>query len=146
MKVVIAVAGTEGEAYFRRTVEMAAADRAEEIILVHVIDVGPRHDLEAGRERLLGRPLGEARQADLVRAEDERAQAALQFARQAMLAAGISEQKITDRVLRGKPNEELRRLAEANRALIVVGGRAGKPGPHSLGKTARYVIDHAAIA
>jgi hypothetical protein len=46
-------------------------------------------------------------------------------------------------VLRGKPKEELRSLAEREHvALIVVHGRAEKPGPHSVGKTARFLIDH----
>ena len=85
MQILIAVAGTEGEGFFRRVVEVAAVDRAEAILLAHVIDAGPRHDMEAGRERLFARHMGEARQSDLARAEEDRAGAVLQYARQALI-------------------------------------------------------------
>jgi nucleotide-binding universal stress UspA family protein len=91
--------------------------------------------------------LSEGRSAELARAEEERAAATLQFARHALVAAGAPDSAIREITLRGKPNDELRRLAEREEvALIVVGGRRGKPGPHSLGKTARFLVDHAPAA
>jgi len=145
MQFVIAVGGSEGEGFFRRVVEVAAVEQAEAVTLAHVIDTGPRHDMEAGRERLFARHMGVAREVDLTRAEEDRANAVLQYARRALVMAGVPDGKLREVVLRGKPNEELRRLAEDERAAIVVGGRDGKPGPHSLGKTARFLVDHAPI-
>lgn len=143
MKVLIAVKGSEGEAFFRRVAALTALPHAERVILAHVVDTEPRGDLEGGRDRFLGRrPLGRERSAELNRAEEERARAGIRVARQALLDAGVAENCIAEVVLRGKPNEELRRLAEAA-DLVVVGGRGGKPGPHSLGKTARFLVDHA---
>jgi nucleotide-binding universal stress UspA family protein len=145
MKILIAVKGTEGELFFRRAATLAPLTTAEEVLLAHVIDAGPRADLEVGRERFLTRrPLSPERGADLLRAEEERAGSALQFARQALVVVGVSEDRIREITLRGKPNEELRRLAEGERVdLVLVQGRSGKPGPYSVGKTARFLIDHA---
>ncbi len=145
MKVMIAVAGAETEDYFQRVAALVPLDRAGEIVLAHVIDTRQRAEMEFGRERhFTKRPLPENRSNDLTRAETDRAQASLQFARHALLATGIPGERLREVMLRGKPNEEL--IALANREeieLIVVGGRGGKPGPHSLGKTARFVVDHA---
>jgi nucleotide-binding universal stress UspA family protein len=148
MNVLIAVKGGEDETFFHRVATVAPLQQAEAILLAHVIDPGLRADLEIGRERYLGhRPMSAGRSADLTRAEEERAAAVLRFARHALIAAGASDGRIREVTLRGKPNEELRRLAEREGAdLIVVGGRPGKPGPHSLGKTARFLVDHAPAA
>lgn len=145
MKVLIAIAGSEHEGFFRRVAALAALDRAEEITLAHVIDTKHRAEVEFGRERYFTRhALSEGRSAELMQAEETRAQAGVGFARQALIEAGVSENRLRDVMLRGKPNEELRRLAEDERIdLIVVGGREGRPGPHSIGKTARFLIDHA---
>lgn len=145
MKVMIAISGSEHEEFFRRVVAFAGLERAEEILLAHVIDTKHRAEVEFGRERFFTKhAMPEGRRADLTEAEEARAQAGMRFARQALIAAGVPEGRVRDVMLRGKPNEELQRLAEAERIdLIVVGGREGKPGPHSLGKTARFLIDHA---
>lgn len=145
MKVLIAVKGAEGAAYFQQAAALAPLAEASLIILAHVIDTGPRGDLEFGRDRFLGRrPLPPQRGEELARAEEERAQAGLAFAREALLHAGIPEAVIRVVMPRGKPNEALRELAEAEQIdLVVVAARGGKPGPHSLGKTARFLVDHA---
>lgn len=145
MNVMIAISGSEHEEFFRRVVAFAGLERAEEILLAHVIDTKHRAEVEFGRERFFTKhAMPEGRRADLTEAEEARAQAGMRFARQALIAAGVPEGRVRDVMLRGKPNEELQRLAEAERIdLIVVGGREGKPGPHSLGKTARFLIDHA---
>lgn len=144
-KVLIAVKGSEEERFFRRVTELAPVDAAEVILLAHVIDAGTRADLELGRDRYLGRRLlGAGRTVDLSRAEEERASAALQFARRALVEAGVPAERLRELVLRGRPNETLRDLAGTEGIdLIVVGGRQEKPGPHSVGKTARFLIDHA---
>lgn len=145
MKVMIAVKGSEGELFFRRAASLTPLQRADQVLLVHVVDVTPRTDLEWGRERYFGkRPLSEERDAALQRAEEERARAGLQLARQALLSVGVPEERIREITRHGKPNEALRDVAEEERVdLIVVQGRGGKPGPHSVGKTARFLIDHA---
>lgn len=145
MKILVAVKGSEGELFFRRAASLAPLASAEEVLLAHVIDIVPRADLEVGRERFLTRrPLSVEREAALERAEEERARAALQFARHVLAVAGVPEDRMREVTLHGKPNEELRRLAEEERVdLVLVQGRSGKPGPHSVGKTARYLIDHA---
>jgi nucleotide-binding universal stress UspA family protein len=144
MKVLIAVKGTEAETFYQRIVALGVLAKAEEILLAHVIDVAPRAGLELGRERYLARrPLGEQRSTDLALAEEEASRAALQFGRQTLLEADVPEAGVREVTLRGKPNEELRELAEREHVgLIVVGGRASRPGLHSIGKTARFLIDH----
>lgn len=145
MKVLLAITGSEGEGFLRRVVMLAALDHAEDIVLAHVIDTKHRAEVEFGRERFFTRhAVPEGRSADLTQAEEERARAGMRFARQALIDAGVSESRLRDIMVRGKPNEELCRLANEEKVdLIVVGGRGGKPGPHSIGKTARFVLDHA---
>ncbi len=145
MKVLIAISGFEHEGFFRRVVTLAPLHGADEIRLAHVIDTKHRAEVEFGRERhFTKRAMPEERRVDLMQAEEFRAQAAMRSARRALIDAGLPENRVLDVMLRGKPNEELQRLAEDERIdLIVVGGREGKPGPHSIGKTARFLIDHA---
>jgi len=145
MNILFAIQGTEDAAFFRRVAAVAPLERAQRILLAHVIDTGPRGGIELGRERYLGRrALGEARSADLQQAEKAQAQSRVQFARQMLGELGVADDRLHEVVLRGKPNEELRGLAEEERVdLIVVQGRGDKPGPHSVGKTARFLIDHA---
>lgn len=145
VKILFAVAGSESMRFFQQAVALTVLDRSEEIILAHVIDTKHRAEVEFGRERFFTKhALPESRGAELTRAEEDRAQAGLRFARQALVDAGVDENRMHDILLHGRPNEELRRLAdEEGIDLIVVGGREGKPGPHSIGKTARFLIDHA---
>jgi len=144
MKVLVAVKGPEETSFFQRTMALSTLGEAERVLLVHVIDATPHAGLERGRERFLGkRPLGTERNAALLQLEEERARAIVQFARQALIAAGVPDDRIDEITVRGKPNDELRRLAQEQGVdLIVVHGRSGETGPHSLGKTARFLIDH----
>lgn len=145
MQILIALKGSEPGGYFRRIASLIPWQNAERIILAHVIDTGPRDDLDRGRERYFRRrAIPAERGVDLERAEEERARAGLAYGREALRDAGIPEDSLTEVVLRGKPNEALRGLlTDEQIELVVVGGRGGKPGPHSVGKTARFVIDHA---
>lgn len=145
VKVLIAVKGTEGESFFQRLLALGCLAGAHTVMLAHVVDLEPRSGVEAGRERfMVRRALSPTRSGQIEVAEDERAQAVLQAALHRLLAGGVAPDRTRHAVLRGKPNEALRRLAEDESFdLIVVGGRPGKPGPHSLGKTARFLVDHA---
>jgi nucleotide-binding universal stress UspA family protein len=148
VKVLIAVKGTEGESFLSRLLALGPLNGADEVMLAHVVDTEPRSGVEAGRDRfMVRRTLGPTRSGQIEVVEEEHARAVLTNALQTLLAGGISPQRIHQSVLRGKPNEALRRLAEDRSFdLIVVGGRPGKPGPHSLGKTARFLVDHAPAA
>lgn len=145
VKILIAVKGAEREEYFRRIAAMTAWREAAMVILAHVIDAEARSGVELGRERYLGRrPLGRGRSSELTEAEELHARAALQFAHAALREAGIPEELLHEETLRGRPRDVLRDLAEREEIdLVVVAGRGGKPGPHSLGKTARFLVDHA---
>jgi len=148
MKVMIAVKGSEEERFFRQAVALLKPAEADSILLVHTIDSAPRADLDQARERfLIRRPISPDRNDELHEVEEGRARAVLQFARHALVGSGVPDERVHEMTLRGKPNDELRRLAEQERvSLIVVQGRAGKPGPHSVGKTARFLIDHCPAA
>ena len=145
MKALIAVKGSEDERFYRRAAALLPLARAEVVILAYVIDSEPRGEMQYGRDRYFThRSLPANRSAELERAEEERARAGLEFAVQVLREEGLAADQMRMDVLRGKPGEALRDLAEREGAdVVVVGGRAGKPGPHSLGKTARFLVDHA---
>lgn len=147
-KVLLAIKGNEDEGWLGRVVGVTGLRSAERVLLVHVVDTEPRHDLALGRERYLGRRrLGEDRLEELTRVEEESAAATLESARADLRSAGIPDERLDVVVLHGKPNETIRELAVRERFdLIVVAGRSERPGPHSLGKTARFLIDHAPVA
>lgn len=144
MIVLIPVSGAEDERFFECAAGLIPLARAEAVLLAHVIDTGARGDVERGRERyLLRRPLPAHRADELSEAEESRARAALGFARQALTAAGIEDGMIREVTLHGKPKEALRDLAQQEGAAItIVRARPGETGPHSLGKTARFLVDH----
>jgi nucleotide-binding universal stress UspA family protein len=144
MKMMIAVKGSEEESFFRRATELTSLAEAQVILLAHVIDLTPRSDLEHGRDRFLGRrPINPKRSEELQQVEDEHAKAVLQFARQALVSLGVPEIHIQEITVRGNPKDELHRLArEQQMSLVIVHGQTGKIGPHSVGKTARFLIDH----
>ena len=144
MKMMIAVKGSEEESFYGHATELTTLAEAEVILLAHVIDLTPRSDLEHGRDRFLGkRPINPKRSEELQRVEDEHATAVLRFARQALEKLDVPENRIQEVTVRGKPKDELQRLARELRInLVIVHGQAGKIGPHSVGKTARFLIDH----
>jgi nucleotide-binding universal stress UspA family protein len=145
MKVLIAIKGTERAPFFELLVSLGCLAAADDVLLAHVVDVGPRTGIEGGRERfMVHRSLGAARSGQIEVAESDAAYAVLQAAFDSLIAAGFPEERVRLTALRGRPNESLRQLAEDESVdLIVVAGRSGKPGPHSLGKTARFLVDHA---
>jgi nucleotide-binding universal stress UspA family protein len=148
VNVLIAVKGNERQSFFARLLALGPLNEADEVMLAHVVDTEPRSGVEAGRDRfMVRRTLGPARSGQIESVEEEHARSVLNTALQILVAGGIAPERIQQYVLRGKPNEALRRLAEDRSCdLIVVGGRPGKPGPHSLGKTARFLVDHAPAA
>lgn len=148
MKILVAVKGSEGETFYRRLSRLAAVREADRVLLIHVVDEGNREHVERGRDRFLDhRRLSPERERELRSAEDENARAALTAARASLETAGVPAERLDDVVLRGRPNETIRDLAAREEFdLLVVAGRPGKLGPHSVGKTARFLIDHCPTA
>jgi nucleotide-binding universal stress UspA family protein len=143
MRVLFPVGGGEGAGFFAAAVGLLAARDVTAALVVHVVDEARRAGLERGRERFLDRrALGPHRQAEIEEAEQEAAEEIV--TRACTVLAGLLPVRPERTVLRGKTNEVLRDLAEEWEAdLIVVRARSGRPGPHSIGKTARFLIDHA---
>ncbi len=120
-----------------------------ECLLLHVIDTGPRHDLEEYlRGPLHRRPdHGEPpHEAALKAAEETAGRAAVE---EAVIAAQHAGMQAEASVKEGRPEEIIVQTAKDARAELIViwagEGAAGHPhiGPASVGHTARFVIDHA---
>lgn len=145
MRVLCAIGRREGAARVRET--LALLGTGVELVVVQVIDTGPRRDLEhiAGplRRGLGSSPLrGEAMTA----AEEEAARVDLGEAEEEAKRLGCS---VTSRIERGEPGHTLVRVAREVAADIVATGSREQPeahplqGPPSVGHTARFVVDHA---
>jgi nucleotide-binding universal stress UspA family protein len=120
--------------------------RGHEVLLVHVIDTGPRSELHLGRERVPRRPLPPHRERAVGEAEREAARTLLDEA--AAIARRLGAETYAG-TAEGEPGRVLCALAaEHGCTAVAVGARAreaaeGRPGPHSVGHTARFVLDHA---
>lgn len=116
-----------------------------ELVLVHVVDNGARGELERTRGRVHPpRPLPPHRLRVIGEAERQAAAAALEEASDAARSRGSAVQTIATE---GEPGRQLARLAqELGCRLVVMGARVDRrrevPGPHSVGHTARFVLDH----
>ncbi len=132
----------------------ALLDRDDPVLLVHVVDSGPRRGLEG----FLGGPASHGPRAH-VRSEElldateaEAAERILAEARSRAERLGVSCEV---EVLRGAPEREILRSAAARSPDLLVIGRAEGPPPIDaprspgaepgrLGRVARFVVDHAA--
>ena len=115
-----------------------------DLLLAHVIDTGARGEVELARGHLLPRPLPPHRLRAIGEAERQAAQAALKEAAEAGRALGVDADTV---VAEGEPGRVVVRMAEERAcALVAVGARVNRrdepPGPHSVGHTARFVLDH----
>lgn len=121
--------------------------RGHEVVLVHVIDTGVRGELGLLRGRHHpSRPMPRHRAAAVGEAERAVAAGAIAEARAAaehrgaMVAAAV--------VGEGEPGRLVAALAADDRCALVAvavreeGWADQKPGPKSLGHTARFVVDH----
>ncbi|MBO0746637.1 MAG: universal stress protein [Candidatus Dormibacteraeota bacterium] len=111
------------------------------LLLCHVIDNGARGELGMGRGFGPHRRHPGHHARAVVQAERDAAAAILS---EAARAAARSETRVEE----GEPGRVLCRLAgEVGAALLAVGARNGpgpdSPEPHSIGHTARFVLDHA---
>jgi nucleotide-binding universal stress UspA family protein len=146
MRVLFPVKGVETPSYFEAAAGSIPASEVTALMVAHVVDEARRAGLEHGRDRFLERrELGPGRRAEIESAEREAAEAVVNRAVAAVMATGrFPDVEPETSILHGKRNEVIWDLTDQWGAdLIVVRGRAGKPGPHSVGKTARFLIDHA---
>jgi nucleotide-binding universal stress UspA family protein len=145
MVVICAVGRRGGIELVRRAASLMG--QPAELLLLHVIDTGPRHELEHLEGPLRHGPRGgPARERELNEAEESGGQGALDEALAAAQAAGL---RVTARLERGKPDQVIVRVGdEVGAALIVIAARDNPTqhpprGPASVGHTARFVLDHA---
>lgn len=146
MKVLCALGARDGAALVERLLARLT-ERPLDLALVFVIDEGPRHGLEALRGPLgRGPRMGPDRRRQIDQAEARGGEAVLAEAQ--ALAARAEGVAVAARMERGSPERVIVALAaELASELIVVGAREGMgslpPGPESVGRVARYVLDHA---
>lgn len=146
MKIVCALGLQNGPELLRRAAAATGGER--EWILLHVIDTGPRHGLEAYlRGGLPGRAHDvERHTAAAAGSETAAAEAVVQEALQAGRTLGLSAR---GEVRTGPPEQVIVAIAgETGANLLVImasEGTAGRPqfGPASVGHVARFVLDHA---
>jgi len=117
-------------------------------VLLYVIDTRPAEDLGYRRQALFRGRLPPERLAQVTSAEQATAQEVMDEARNVLLQQRPGS-LVETRLLRGRPEREIIRLAgELGCDLLVVGARfRGGPrpdsGPPSVGHVARFVLDHA---
>jgi nucleotide-binding universal stress UspA family protein len=147
MRVLCAVGQRGGQGLIQRLTEIVG--NQADCLLLHVIDTGPRKDLEdylrgpLHRRPHHGKP---PHDAALKAAEEAGSREAIEEASAAARQVGL---KAEPSVREGKPEKIIVQAAyEMQTDLIVIWARegaAGHPsiGPASVGHTARFVVDHA---
>ena len=150
MRIVCSVGLRAGPELVRRilAVMMAATQPEPELVLVRVIDTGPRKDLEqiSGPLRFGPRGGDPRRGAAIDAAEEAAGRASLDEALAEARAAGVAA---VARLERGKPEQVIVAVArEVQASLVAIRARdhvEGHPfiGPASVGHVARFVLDHA---
>ncbi len=143
-RVLLCVAGGASE----RLLDVATTLAAPTAIwaVVHVVDARGRADLGALRHGIAGAPrLPEHLRAEIDEAGRAHAEQVVEGARLAFLRRGLELASST--VRQGEPGREICAAAAAWRANLVVLGASRRPrpepGPRSVGRTARFVVDHA---
>lgn len=145
---VLCAIGQRGGTELLRRLGAITVDSHPECLLLHVIDTGPRHELE----NFLHGP-GHHRSHRSQKLEPG-LEAAEEAAGQAAIAEALAEAqrlgfKASTTIKRGKPERVIVEVAgEVEASLIVIWARegaAGRPrlGPASVGHIARFVVDHA---
>jgi nucleotide-binding universal stress UspA family protein len=144
MRVLCAIGRRGGPELIQRVADVIGGK--PELLLLCVIDAGPRHDLEHLLGPLRHGPLGPGREQALRATEEAAGKAALEETLAAAQEAGFSASTIIER---GKPEQVIVRVAgDEEGSLIAIWAREGaeghpRIGPASVGHTARYVVDHA---
>ena len=115
-----------------------------ELVLVHVIDNGARGEMDLARGRLLPRPMPKHRLRAIGDAERRAAEVALEEVATVAKSLGALPEALS---AEGEPGRVVSRLAEERSCdLVAVAARVDRdherPGPHSVGHSARFVLDH----
>ncbi len=141
MRILCAVGIRRGAELVRRICRIARP--GDELVIVHVLDTGPRHDLNHLEGTI--RPHHD-QQRELDAAEQEAGSATLKEAGEEAGRAGIPA---ATRLERGRPEQVVvaltRDLKADMVALLAREMPQGHPlqGPPSIGHTARFIVDHA---
>jgi nucleotide-binding universal stress UspA family protein len=145
MRVLCAIGQRGGPELIRRLAIVTGS--RPELLLLHVIDIGPRRDLEQLRGPLRHSPLERpGREQALEAAEEGAGKAALEEALAVAQAAGFSPKILLER---GRPEQVIVRVADDEAVSLIAlwarEGAEGHPsiGPASVGHRARFVVDHA---
>ena len=141
MRIMCAIGMRRGTELLKRVSRITKA--GDELVLVHVIDIGPRHDLN----HLEGttRP-HHLQRAQLNEAEQDAGSATLHEAQEEAERIGVP---VATTLERGRPEHVIVELARESAvdaiALLARENPHGHPlqGPPSVGHTARFIIDHA---
>jgi nucleotide-binding universal stress UspA family protein len=152
MRILCCLDGTNTERLARQMFALLNATDLR-LALLHVIDSGPGHEMERVRQRHLG--LGQRGAelfAQMTQAEQEQAQEILATAQAAFRTQWPGAEQIESVALRGRPEQEIVRLAAERSIDLIVACNRRVLGPHepphpagpkSVGHVARFVLDHA---
>ncbi len=141
--ILVAIDGSESDAFWSEVADLVPP--ASSILVLHVVDEGPRRELDIQFLRRPGHPRPPDLDARATAAERRGSEAILAEAAQRLDAVTGSVQTVWRA---GRPEHEIvAAAAEADARLVVVAARpeveTARPGPHSVGHVARFVIDHA---
>ncbi len=123
----------------------------DELVFAYCVDLGHHDDMHLAQSGILGHlHLGESHSQALTAAEEQHAHTVLADAGQAATTAGYRGKQQTV-LLHGRPGHELcRAMADTHAEVATLfprpPSRQAPAGPHSLGHTARFVVDHAPCA
>lgn len=145
MRVLCAVGQRGGPELINRVAEMVRS--GSDLLLLHVVDTGPRHDLRHLIGGLRHGPAaGPGRERELSAAEESVGKTSLAETQEAAEAAGFITRTS---LVWGRPEEVILKVAADEEAVLICisarEGAEGHPhiGPASVGHTARFVLDHA---
>jgi nucleotide-binding universal stress UspA family protein len=142
MRVLCCLDGTNA-AQIAKATEMLLAAPPLAIAILHVIDTGPRRDMDRIRDRFFrSRARHLPHEEEMLETEKKSAQEVLDAGRGYLADAETMERE-------GRPEREIVNVAAEWKAdVVLICARAiygGKPviGPRSVGHVARFVLDHA---
>ncbi|MFZ0709782.1 MAG: universal stress protein [Terrimicrobiaceae bacterium] len=142
MRVLCCLDGTNA-AQIAKATEMLAVAQPRAIAILHVIDTGPRRDMDRIRDRFFrSKARHLPHEEEMLETEKKSAQEILDAGRGYLADAETIERE-------GRPEREIVNVAaEWNADLVLICSRAvygGKVaiGPRSVGHVARFVLDHA---
>ncbi len=141
LRILCAIGIRRGAELVKRVARTARA--GDELVLVHVVDTGPRHPVNHLEGHL--RPHHPPRE-EMNAAEQQAGDAMLNEAQEEAAKAGM---RATVRLERGRPEQVIVSLAQEIGADLVVLLARETPqshplqGPPSVGHTARFIVDHA---